>query len=1489
MLPQIHLRSILTSVFTAGIPPVLVRPFFWAGFVLSAAITSAFDGYLLGDPDRPTIASKSVGLGVNATTGNLYYSTIDHALPGTELPWVFQRSYNSLAPATDSFGNTLPSPFGNHRWTHNFNIILTFNGAGDEAEVYWGDGHRDGFTKSGGVWQAATPGNFLYLEEVFAGNVTWQIRTRDRTIYQFDNHPAYARLGKIVSRSGHEITLGYDANDNLSSIIDTHGRTITLSYTSNRLTTVALPDTRSFSFTYDGFLELAAFVDLRSNTWSYTHLNGKLIRVYEGGATAGTDAGVIIQNSYQGDGRIEEQKPGFLLSSGKKHEFVWDDSASRLIYTTPELTQYSFLRDTSHRLVEIKQLSISGSPAYTITYPGSGTTPEGVHPGSVSDYANKLTSFTAYDGLIAKNVGFADGRSVVTTLVPPVENRSFYDPVSVTNAAKGVVTYDQYHPLYHKPGRVIIEQPAAVQPYSPTITYNITYFSGGLVQSRANDDSSDGFDQVDYTYKSGTSLPETITYFLNPTNFAQKLVFTYTWDDTGRPVSETDYRGTKTYFYYDNNDNLTDVISGGTWSSPPSIATAATPGIAHTRYVYDAANRRTQTIEHYGSAKERRRKFNFSNIHLQLYQTFDHNDTREVKVDRFTDELRPFRVQHSSRVREDQFHQSLDKTTTVEFLNARHNPAFDGNTDYQYIRRRHTDAQGNLTGLGFATAVADKTDPLADVVSNQVLLNLTYDEIHRIDSITMTLEDDGANPVETRRIEYDYQDDGRKITVDYVDDTLGAKKIFELDAAGRPYRVTEQDNAKSIVASAYRDPAGRVNRVVDPSGFEITYTHNGIGDLLTKTEAHFGQTSWTYDYANGVVTETLPSGYKFRRTYNRLSQLVQVLSTDDNFSTILNTFTFAYDEAGNIAQETWAGTSGSGTRSYTWNVYGELTSVTDPSGLAITYIRDPDNGDIRNILFAGYDLGYAYNVFGQARSLTVKKNGVTLGQYLFDYENVYGALSQCQFPNGFKTDHEYNLQNELTRLYTGLTGQSKILDYTLERNGRGLQSRINVLAHPIAPKLFDLDFTYARSPVTDRLLSVEGHPVNYNGNKNLSRIQGLNIGPFEFDEFNRYLGDGSAALDHEYDAATNRTSTTRGGEVIRYLTDVSGVLPNIIATLDDSNVPTEVFLYGPGGLIGSVKDGEIRGVHSDTNANVVALSDSTTALIRSYMYSPFGDIVGRNGAKDFPFRFAGGVGAFSDPEGVIWMRARCYHPRVREFLSPDPFPGLLARPQSLHRYAYVEGQVLARNDPSGMFFVVTPNASVIEGNTTGNLPSLNEFPDGGEAPCLDGFFVDGAWNTVKGLYNIVRHPIATAQSVGGTVGHPLQTLSNIRSGLVEYGKRIVAGDRRAICQGVFGVIPISKIGYLSKADRFSMGGRSVAVLKSGYYEVNGFKFSEFYYEKLWSTGRGAPSLIANEILASGAKGIPDAVKEGFFRYEAAGWEMIFNPTTREVWHLQPIK
>jgi predicted double-glycine peptidase len=82
---------------------------------------------------------------------------------------------------------------------------------------------------------------------------------------------------------------------------------------------------------------------------------------------------------------------------------------------------------------------------------------------------------------------------------------------------------------------------------------------------------------------------------------------------------------------------------------------------------------------------------------------------------------------------------------------------------------------------------------------------------------------------------------------------------------------------------------------------------------------------------------------------------------------------------------------------------------------------------------------------------------------------------------------------------------------------------------------------------------------------------------------------------------------------------------------------------------------------------------------------------------------------------------------------------------------------------------------------------------------------------------------------------------------------------------------------------------SNAILKNGYYEVNGFKFTEYYYNKLWKVGgRPAPSLISKLVIENATTVIKDS-KEGFYKMATSDWEIVWNPATGEVWHLVMLK
>ncbi|MGO7837524.1 hemagglutinin repeat-containing protein [Rhizobium johnstonii] len=86
------------------------------------------------------------------------------------------------------------------------------------------------------------------------------------------------------------------------------------------------------------------------------------------------------------------------------------------------------------------------------------------------------------------------------------------------------------------------------------------------------------------------------------------------------------------------------------------------------------------------------------------------------------------------------------------------------------------------------------------------------------------------------------------------------------------------------------------------------------------------------------------------------------------------------------------------------------------------------------------------------------------------------------------------------------------------------------------------------------------------------------------------------------------------------------------------------------------------------------------------------------------------------------------------------------------------------------------------------------------------------------------------------------------------------------------------------------GGRPIAY-DGQFFSADGIKFSKAYYERLWSTGgRPAPFLQARAVLDSNPKISADPRgAPGYFRYEGAGLEMIYNPTTGQVGHIQPLR
>jgi RHS repeat-associated protein len=102
--------------------------------------------------------------------------------------------------------------------------------------------------------------------------------------------------------------------------------------------------------------------------------------------------------------------------------------------------------------------------------------------------------------------------------------------------------------------------------------------------------------------------------------------------------------------------------------------------------------------------------------------------------------------------------------------------------------------------------------------------------------------------------------------------------------------------------------------------------------------------------------------------------------------------------------------------------------------------------------------------------------------------------------------------------------------------------------------------------------------------------------------------------------------------------------------------------------------------HFDSRGSTVALSDANGNVTDQIEYSPYGTMTYRSGTNDTPFLYNGRYGVMTDPNGLLFMRARYYNPYLCRFINQDPsgFNG------GLNFYAYANGNPVSLTDPFGL-------------------------------------------------------------------------------------------------------------------------------------------------------------------------------------------------------------
>ena len=512
-------------------------------------------------------------------------------------------------------------------------------------------------------------------------------------------------------------------------------------------------------------------------------------------------------------------------------------------------------------------------------------------------------------------------------------------------------------------------------------------------------------------------------------------------------------------------------------------------------------------------------------------------------------------------------------------------------------------------------------------------------------------------------------------------DPLNRTTTFGYDNDG--HQTTATNAALDATVQTW-DARGKLVRILDAATNTVGKVYDGVGNLVYLTNRNQNVWQFQYDGANRLTNTISPLIHSSSQAYNNRGLLQ---STTDS---MLQTATFGYDGRGRMTSKA----DNVGTNNYVYDGNNNLTALTNVgTGIKLVWSFDAYNRATSFTNAAGYVIQYKYDANGNLTNLVYPGNRTIT--YFYDSNNrltnvtdwaarqtayaydLAGRLTGISRPNNTLRSMNYDDAGQLTNIAEQTTAKFPITFYTLhyDQAGRRDWEFKGPLPHAFVPPLrtntFDAD---------NRLKTFNGINVTVDADGNLTYgpLTNNTLGTYSYDARNELTGAGG--ISYGYDPAGNRISLTNGSTATTFVVNPqnSQVLMRIISGT------TNYYDYGAVGLIYEIDETasttKTAFYHFDSRGSTVAITDGNGIPTDQIEYSPFGLTSYRTGTNDTPFCYNGQFGVQTDPNGLLYMRARYYSPYISRFLNPDPsgFAG------GLNFYAFADGNPISNEDPFGL-------------------------------------------------------------------------------------------------------------------------------------------------------------------------------------------------------------
>jgi RHS repeat-associated protein len=715
---------------------------------------------------------------------------------------------------------------------------------------------------------------------------------------------------------------------------------------------------------------------------------------------------------------------------------------------------------------------------------------------------------------------------------------------------------------------------------------------------------------------------------------------TFEYDDRGLPTAVVDPLGQRLQFAYDERGRLAGIIwpdsqrTTYSYADPQGQVTERDPLGQTTTYQYDPEG---QPIRIHREGEEIRVAYT---LYDELARLED-DEARGIQIE-YDPNGRPVRVRFPNGYT---LHQSYDpQGRPVELKDEAGHPLFRQTYDARGRLIALTDARGrswrfDRDGIGNIIALTDRKGRT---------LRFEYDSADRL---TRAWDPKGRMVLQ---VEYNEAGDISRLT-----DAEG----HWLAPVWNPSGYLTAISIDGKTATAELDAAGQILRLTDERGRTRTYAYDARGHLIRETYP-LGQTyTYVYDPAGRLQTQTLPDGTRISCEYDGLNRPVRL------------------QYLRNGQEETVTLTHSPDRRSLTLrDSRGEVAYVLkpenvlerrDPLGHVVRYEFSPA-GQVRRLVYPdGRAVEYAYDENGNLSRIRDFLGRETNLEY-----DESDLLIRICHPNGWVTRYEYDEMDRVVSIRHRNAAGQVMLEQRLVRDGTGRVVDMKV-SGPIAERVSQGPDVLARRRFAfnelDQVTESDEGPFRYDPSGNLTAYtdNGLPVS-LQYDLAGR-LVEAHIGPDHfsyTYDAEGNRIARTQNGQTRHYVLDTVLDLPRPLMETDDRGNPLRYYIWGQGLQYAVDERGHLEIYLFNHRGDTLAVVDEEGEVVAAYAYAPYGQVIGRYGEQDVPFRFLGRHGVMADHDHLYFIRSRYYAPTLGRFTQPDwihlraPLPGFL------NRYAY---------------------------------------------------------------------------------------------------------------------------------------------------------------------------------------------------------------------------